>query len=84
MSHVSFSEVKIWKECPWKHKLLYLDRIKGFEGNEYTAFGTAIHSTYEKVLLKEDINEKYTRELLPQTIQKNQRRPLQRKNDRNR
>ena len=58
MSHVSFSEVKIWKECPWKHKLLYLDRIKGFEGNEYTAFGTAIHSTYEKVLLKEDINEK--------------------------
>ena len=58
MAHVSFSAVKIWKECPWKHKLSYLDRIKGFEGNEYTAFGTAIHSTYEKVLLKENINEK--------------------------
>ena len=53
MSHVSFSEMKIWKECAWKHKLVYLDRLKGFEGNEYTAFGTAIHSTYEKVLLKE-------------------------------
>ena len=58
MSHVSFSEMKIWKECAWKHKLVYLDRLKGFEGNEYTAFGTAIHSTYEKVLLKEKINEK--------------------------
>ena len=58
MAHVSFSELKIWKECAWKHKLLYLDRLKGFKGNEYTAFGTAIHSTYEKVLLKEKINEK--------------------------
>jgi len=58
MTHVSYSELKIWKECPWKHKLVYLDKIKGFEGNEYTAFGTAIHSTYEKVLLKENIDEK--------------------------
>jgi len=58
MAHVSYSEMKIWKECPWKHKLTYFDKIKSFEGNEYTAFGTAIHSTYEKVLLKETIDEK--------------------------
>jgi len=58
VTHVSFSEVKIWKECAWKHKLVYLDGLKAFAGNEYTAFGTAIHSTYEKVLLKEKINEK--------------------------
>jgi len=58
MTHVSFSEIKIWKECAWKHKLVYLDKLKGFEGNEYTAFGTAIHSTYEKSLLKEKFNEK--------------------------
>jgi len=58
MTHVSYSEVKIWKECAWKHKLMYIEKLKGFEGNEYTAFGTAIHSTYEKVLLKENINEK--------------------------
>ena len=35
MAHVSFSELKIWKECAWKHKLLYLDRLKGFEGNKH-------------------------------------------------
>ena len=58
MSHVSFSELKIWKECPWKHKLVYLDKLKGFEGNEHTAFGTAIHSTYEKALLNESIDLK--------------------------
>ena len=58
MPHISFSELKNWNECAWKHKLVYLDRLKGFEGNEYTAFGTAIHSTYEKVLLKKKIKEK--------------------------
>ena len=57
MSHVSFSALKIWKECPWKHKLVYLDKLKGFEGNEYTAFGTAIHSTYEQTLSNKKINE---------------------------
>ena len=59
MSHVSFSELRIWKECPWKHKLVYLDKLKAFEGNVHTAFGTAIHSTYEKALLEEeDVNLK--------------------------
>ena len=51
MSHISFSELKIWAECPFKHKLMYIDKIKGFIGNEYTAFGGAIHSLCENALL---------------------------------
>jgi len=47
MPHISFSELKIWNDCPWKHKLVYLDNIKKFKGNEYTAFGKAIHITCE-------------------------------------
>ena len=54
MSHVSFSSLKIWNECPFKHKLVYIDRIKGFTGNEFTAFGTAIHDVCEQSLLKEE------------------------------
>jgi len=50
MPHISFSELKIWNECPFKHKLLYLDGLKGFEGNEHTAFGTAVHSTCEQLV----------------------------------
>jgi len=84
MTHVSYSEVKIWKECAWKHKLMYLEKLKGFEGNEYTAFGTAIHSTYEKALLKENINEKeffqnkFLEELkaLPEEVKKNLKKKL--------
>ena len=57
MSHISYSEFKIWTECPHKHKLMYKDGLKGFLGNEYTAFGTAIHSTCEKTLqLKNNLN----------------------------
>ena len=49
MSHISFSELKMWSECPFKRKLVYGDRVKGFQGNLYTAFGEAIHSACEKV-----------------------------------
>ena len=52
-SHISFSELKVWNECPYKHKLVYKDNIKEFLGNEYTAFGTAIHEVCEKSVLGE-------------------------------
>ena len=56
MSHVSYSEIKIWHECPYKHKLQYIDRIAGFKGNLHTAFGTAIHSVCEHGLLDENLD----------------------------
>lgn len=49
--HISFSEIKIWNECPHKHKLLYIDNLKLFKGNEYTAFGKAIHAVSENFLV---------------------------------
>jgi RecB family exonuclease len=52
MPHISFSELKNWTFCPFYHKLTYIDKIKAFLGNEYTAFGTAIHTICEMKLLK--------------------------------
>ena len=49
--HISFSELKVWNECAYKHKLAYIDEVKKFVGNEYTAFGKAIHDTCEKSVL---------------------------------
>jgi len=54
--HVSFSELKNWQRCPFYHKLTYIDRLKLFKGNEYTAFGSAIHSVCEKLVLEDDLN----------------------------
>lgn len=53
MAHISFSELKNWNFCPFYHKLTYIDKLKGFTGNEYTAFGTAIHDIAEKKILQE-------------------------------
>ena len=57
-SHISFSELKVWEECSFKHKLQYVDKVKLFNSNEYTTFGTAIHETNERTLLKEIDKEK--------------------------
>ena len=51
--HISYSELKIFTECPHKWKLQYVDGLAGFTGNIYTAFGTAIHSVCEQSALKQ-------------------------------
>ena len=48
--HISYSELRIWAECPFKHKIIYIDNKKGFQGNEYTAFGTTIHTLCENAV----------------------------------
>ena len=59
MAHISFSELKDWVHCPFYHKLTRVDKIDGFTGNEYTAFGSAIHSVCEKKLLHEELSEDF-------------------------
>jgi len=49
--HISYSEYKNWSECPWRHKLVYIDKIPYYSSNQYTAFGTAIHEVCEKMSL---------------------------------
>ena len=56
MAHISFSELVTWNECPHKHKLIYVEKIRPFFGNEFTAFGKSIHDVCEKVLLDESID----------------------------
>ena len=51
--HLSFSAVKDFSFCPHFYKLSRVDKLKPFTGNIYTAFGTAIHSTCEEMLLKD-------------------------------
>lgn len=55
MPHISYSELRNWSECTWRHKLIYLDRIDVFQGTEHTCYGTAVHDTVEHMLLGKDI-----------------------------
>ena len=59
MPHISYSELKDWKFCAHYHKLTRVDKIDGFTGNEYTAFGSAIHSVCEKKLLNEKLEDDF-------------------------
>ena len=56
-SHISFSEVKCWKECSWRHKLLYVDKIDVFEPSPFLDFGTAVHEGCENLLEGKDLNK---------------------------
>ena len=48
--HVSYSEVKQWKECGWRHKLIYIDKISTFEESPHLHYGTIIHDACEHFL----------------------------------
>jgi len=56
VKRISFSELKNWKECPYRHKLIHVDKLPYFEGNEFTAFGSAIHSVCEQVIIDESVS----------------------------
>lgn len=51
MPHISFSALKIFQECAHKYKLNYIDDLRKFTGNEFTAFGTALHEACERKVL---------------------------------
>ena len=59
MPHISFSELKAWDQCAYYHKLTYLDKIRLFSGNEYTAFGKAIHEVYEHAANSSKLDEEH-------------------------
>ena len=54
--HVSFSEVKIWKECSYRHKLAYVDKLDVYENNPYADYGTAVHNAIENYLKTKTMN----------------------------
>jgi hypothetical protein len=59
LAHISYSELKDWVFCAFYHKLTRIEKIEGFKGNAYTAFGTAMHSVCEKKLLQEEVSDAY-------------------------
>ena len=49
--HVSYSEIRGWKECPYRHKLQHIDKIGVDEPSPYLSYGTAVHNGIENFLL---------------------------------
>ena len=56
--HISFSEIKCWKECSWRHKLMHIDKIDMFEPSPFLDFGTAVHEGCETLLETKQVDKK--------------------------
>lgn len=54
VEYISFSSWRDWLFCPFKFKITRIDKVKLFEGNQYTTFGTAVHDTAEQMVLLEN------------------------------
>ena len=48
--HISYSEVKTWTECGWRHKLTYIDKVDLPFDSPHADFGTAVHAGVESYL----------------------------------
>ena len=70
--HVSYSEIKTWKECPWKHKLVYIDKIDLFKPNPNVSFGTIVHAECESYLKTRQFDRVRLEKTLRETWDKHQ------------
>ena len=56
--HISFSELRNWIDCSFRHKLTYIDKVSEFKTSYHLVFGSAVHEAIEDYLK--------TREMKPQ------------------
>ena len=50
MSHISYSQLSMFNECPKHWQLNYIDKVNVFEPNIYLVFGSAMHTTLQTYL----------------------------------
>ncbi len=55
-NHISFSEIFIFEECSFRHKLLHVNKLGQELPNQFLIFGTTMHNGMEQFLL----NHHYT------------------------
>jgi len=54
--HISFSEVKLWKECSYRHHLVHIKKVDLSKPSPVLEFGTAVHAACEHYLLTRELN----------------------------
>ena len=54
--HISFSEVKLWKECSYRHHLIHIKKLDLFKPSPVLEFGTATHAAVENYLLTRNMD----------------------------
>ena len=68
--HVSYSEIRNWKECPFRHKLIYIDKMVKDEPSPYLSYGTAVHAALEDYLETKQMNTSIATDQIKEEWQK--------------
>ena len=69
--HVSFSEVKLWKECSYRHNLLHIKKIDLSKPSSILDFGTSVHAAHENFINTKTMNISITTDMLKTLWEKN-------------
>lgn len=69
--HVSFSEIKEWKDCSYRHHLHHIKKIDLFKPSIFLDFGTAVHAACENFLETRVMDASITMKLLDEAWEKN-------------
>jgi hypothetical protein len=70
--HVSYSEVKSWAECSYRHQLQHVKKIDLFKPSIHLDFGTAIHAACESFLKTRVMDSSITLRMLDDAWKKNE------------
>lgn len=65
--HVSYSEIRQWKECTWRHKLLYIDKISTYEESPHLHYGTIVHDACEHFLKTKELKIEETKKRIKES-----------------
>ena len=57
--HISFSELFAWKECPYRHKLIHIEKLGSFEASPYLGFGTGVHASCENYIENREMDKTF-------------------------
>lgn len=55
--HISYSEIKTWLDCSWRHKLIHIDKVDDDQPSIYSDFGKILHEECETFLKTGNIDK---------------------------
>jgi len=73
--HVSFSELRDWQDCSYRHKLKHVDKIDLFVPSPILDFGTSVHACCEQYLKTRSMNVDIALEMLDKAFETNKENP---------
>lgn len=74
-AHVSFSELRDWQDCSYRHKLKYVKKIVKDDLSPILDFGTAVHAACERFLTTKTMDPEVAVIFLKESWKKNEDHP---------